>query len=268
MPDSFPSFEQPPVVEAVLGVQFTPLTTLTSGHLGWFWKKCLGSEWKTATDAVALPPQVEAFGAPSWLTPGVLQLNVGNAPPTRLQITNSEGDRMIQVQSSRFHYNWQKKEGAYPSYRAVREEFGKYFETFRRFVSDERLGEVLPNQWELAYVDYIAPGDLWRSPADWGKVLPALFGSGRVPEGLTAESVGAEWHFEIAPQRGRLHLNVNLARLGSREPGILLQWTARGPIGAGMDLDAGLELGHRVTVETFLRVTSEEVQRSWGRMER
>jgi uncharacterized protein (TIGR04255 family) len=268
MPDSFPSFDHPPVVETVFGVQFAPLAKLTNGHLGWFWKERLGSEWTQAADAVVLPMQIETFGTPAWATPAV-QLSVGPASPAaRLQVTNSEGDRMIQVQSSRFHYNWQKKEGNYPHYRVVRQEFDKHFETFRRFVSDKGLGEVVPNQWELSYIDFVPPGDLWRSPSDWQKVLPALFGTGQVPETLRAENVGAEWHFEIVPQRGRLHLNINFARIGDREPGILLQWTARGPVGASTSLDAGLELGHSATVEAFLRVTSEEAQRSWGRREK
>ena len=56
---------------------------------------------------------------------------------------------MIQVRLPRFHYNSQKKEGAYPSYRAVREEFGKYFETFRRSCPMKGWVRTSPNQWGI-----------------------------------------------------------------------------------------------------------------------
>ena len=112
-------FDHPPVVEAILGVQFPPPAKLTNGHLGWFWKKFLEPEWTDAVDAAALPTQLELFGALAWATPQMLLSVVPGSPAARLQVTNKGGDRMIQIQSSRFHYNWQKKDGAYPSYRGA-----------------------------------------------------------------------------------------------------------------------------------------------------
>ena len=38
------SFERPPVVETVLGVQFKRLPGLTNAHLASFWRE-LGSDW-------------------------------------------------------------------------------------------------------------------------------------------------------------------------------------------------------------------------------
>ena len=52
MSQPFLEFECPPIVELVLGVQFAPLSRLTSGHLGWFWKQFLDDEWVNASDAV------------------------------------------------------------------------------------------------------------------------------------------------------------------------------------------------------------------------
>ena len=50
----------------------------------------------------------------------------------------------------------------------------------------------------------------------------------------------------------------------SRES-LMLQMTARGPVGKGGSetLRAGLDLGHEVVLSTFLRVTSEGLQGSW-----
>src|SRR4051794_36994835 len=111
MTHSFPELERPPIVELVLGVQFAPLAQFTSGHLGWFWKKYLDEDWDRATDAAPIVDQFETFDEQRrWRVPGVeLRLEPASAPP-RLQIGNRGRDRLIQVQPTRFHYNWQKKD--------------------------------------------------------------------------------------------------------------------------------------------------------------
>src|SRR6516165_3096908 len=113
-------FEQPPVIELVLGVEFARLASFNSGHLGWFWKHCLRDEWVRAADAAPIADQFETFHEQQrWGIPDLRVLVGAPAPPPRLQISTTRGDRMIQVQPTRFHYNWQKKDQAYPSYRQV-----------------------------------------------------------------------------------------------------------------------------------------------------
>jgi uncharacterized protein (TIGR04255 family) len=268
MSQPFPKFERPPVVETVLGVQFDTLK-ITTAQLGLFWKS-LGADWPTVAEAAPLPEQRERFGELAWATPEV-QINVHTVvalAPLRLQISNRAGDRMIQVQKNRFHYNWQKKGGTYPSYKKVRAEFDQALEAFRRFIAAEGLGDIAPNQWELTYVDYEPPGELWRSPAEWGNVLPGLLCRDNRPEGLRLETLGGEWHYEIMPQRGRLHVTLNLGKVGeAAEGGLLLQTTARGPVGgdSGLGIGSGLDLGHEAIVRMFLEITSAEAHRAWGR---
>jgi uncharacterized protein (TIGR04255 family) len=260
-------FERPPVIELVLGVQFGPVVGLTSGHLGWFWKQYLGEEWAKATDAVPILDQFETFNEKrGWAIAGAaFQVGMG-MPPHRLQLTTESGDRMIQVQPTRFHYNWQRKAEAYPSYPQVRKEFDRYFESFCRFVADAKLGDVNPNQWEITYVDHIPSGELWSTPKDWHKILPGLLGPGANLGGVALESLEGQWHYEIAPQLGRLHVSVQHGRLGEEAtPGLLLTTTARGPISKekGIDLNIGLNLGHDRIYQAFLELTSPEAQRTW-----
>ena len=261
-----PKFDHPPVVETVLGVQFNPLMIATA-QLGIFWKEYLKEEWPALVEVGPLPEQREAFGDPTW---GPLGIQVGMlkslSMPLRVQVTNPAGDRMIQVQGNRFHYNWQKREGVYPSYQQIRAEFERWFDVFKGFVAAERLGEIVPNQWELTYVDFFPPHDLWQSPADWGKVLPGLLGVKRTPDRVRLETVGGEWRYEIEPQRGRLYLQLTPGKIGNEpEAGLMLQTTARGPVTPHSDSLGGLDLGHEVIIETFLAITSEEAQKSWGR---
>jgi uncharacterized protein (TIGR04255 family) len=261
-----PVFDHPPVIETVLGVQFAPLTGLSTAHLGWFWKKYLDNQWEKVAEVVPLPDQFERFEPGP---PGPVQFKIEPLRlPGRLQISWANDGRMIQIQPTRFHLNWNRIGGEYPRYKIVREEFDRYFGTFCRFLAEAKLGEIVPNQWELTYIDSIPPGPLWSTPADWHEVLPGLFASRQPSVGVRLESFGGEWHYEILQQRGRLHVSVQHARVGNDPtPVLLVQTTARGSIGkeAVANLEEGLELGHRAAVDTFVKITSDKAHRAWGR---
>ena len=198
----FPKFDNAPVAETILGVQF-PALSFTAGHPGWFWKNYLSKDWCKAVDAPPLPDQFERFGEQNW-TLASTPLTLTLALP-RLQLTNEAGDRFIQVQNTRFIYNWQKKQDAYPSYHQSKTEFLKLLDQFCRFVADAGLGKVSPNQWEVSYIDQIPKGILWQSPSEWRRILPGFFPLGHEVQGLKFENAG-EWHYEIEPQKGRMHV--------------------------------------------------------------
>lgn len=56
----------PPVVEMVIGAQFSPLTRLTSGHFGLLWQALGRREWGRPQDAPPLDDQFEQFDTPLW----------------------------------------------------------------------------------------------------------------------------------------------------------------------------------------------------------
>ena len=262
-------FERPPIVELVIGVQFGPLLRLTSGHLGWFWKQFLEDDWVNATDAVLLADQFETFEEPGrWRTPNKMRVTFEASPaPPRLQLENAVGDRMIQIQRTRFHYNWKRRDQSYPSFHEVLAEFIKQLARFRSFLVASGAGELCLNQWELTYVDSIPRGELWQTLGDWHRVLPGLFSGPPPIAGVCLENASAEWNFEITPKRGRLHVTVRQTRItDTNECVLLLQTTARGPVGreADEDLEAGLALGHAVAVQTFLEITSAQAHAHWG----
>lgn len=263
-------FGNPPVVETVVGVQFASLPGFTSGHFGWFWKNYLGPEWEKATDAPIVPEQVERFGEQrSWMPSGTQMVALSSHHPDRVQITTAAEDRLIQVQATRFIYNWRKKQGSYPKYATIRPEFDRYYGDFCRFTVDAGLGSPKGNQWEVSYVNQMCKGTVWHTPAEWHKILPSNLGATRSLGDAHFESVGGEWHYEIAPQKGRLHVALSHGRVGSPagEETLTMQLTARGPIRdeAGWDLDAGLNLGHKTIVRAFVEMTSTEAQKFWER---
>ncbi len=265
-----PEFANPPIVELVLGAQFSPLTKLTAGHYGWFWKQ-LGDDWVDPADALPLEDQFELFDRPRWSRPvglGLMRLEPVRLPlPGRFLIHHRAQDQLLQIQPTRFHLNWRKRDGFYPSYPRLISEFEPMFGRFTAFAEAAGLGKVAVNQWELTYIDAFPQGEYWQTPADWSGFLPGLFGALRSADGLVLERRAAEWSYEITPKRGRLHVAAQPGRAADgQQVTLLLQMTARGPVGKGgaETLRAGLDLGHGVAVQTFLRVTSDEVKARWG----
>lgn len=264
-----PTFATPPIVELVLGAQFSPLAKLTSGHFGLFWKE-LGDEWVEPSDGPVLLDHFELFDRPPWSPRDAFPFRLEAARlPGRFLVEHQSKDRLIQIQSTRFHLNWRKRHDFYPSYKNLIAEFEETFSRFSAFAERNGLGTPILNQWELTYVDSFPRGEYWESPADWSKILPSLFSNLFPTEGLgiVLEHRAAEWSYEIEPKRGRLHIAARSGRWGDEKRDcLLLEMTARGPVGKGgvETLRAGLEIGHEAAFGAFLRVVDKDLQRRWS----
>ena len=268
---SLPDYANPPVVETVLGVQFDRLPGFTNAHLGAFWKSLDAQQWPSVSDAPPLPPQFERFTEAAKWARG-LQLQLTPIPPGRAQIRNRGGDRMVQVQNGRLHFNWLGAAGGdYPRYEAVRAGFVEALDSFQNFIAHADVGNFRPNQWEVTYINQIPQGTVWSSPADWTffgplRGIPTLDG---VVEG---EDFTGEWHFMLPGQRGRLHLEWQHAlRTTPEQQGrevIQLTLTARGPVEATENntqpILEGLDFGRAAIVKTFASLMSDEANMKWG----
>ena len=261
-----PTFKNPPVVEFVLGVQFSPLTKLTSGHFGLLWQE-LGDDWGHPEDGPPISDQFELFERPKWSHPSGVQFRLERAIPVgRFVLKNRGHDRLIQVQQSRFHLNWRTTGELKPSYKVLITEFESAFDRFQQFVRATELGELELNQWEITYIDSFAKDEYWQTPADWSTFLPGLFGNLFSVPGLTLENRASQWSFEIAPKRGRVHIAAHAGRWREQDSdSLLVDTTARGPIGkSGVHtFREGLDLGHDMAVSSFLAMTSEDVKQRW-----
>jgi uncharacterized protein (TIGR04255 family) len=263
-----PDFANPPIVELVLGAQFSPLVKLTSGHYGLFWKE-LGDGWTDPADGPPIPDQFELFEPPRYGTPGI-QMRVEAARfPGRFTIQKGK-DRLLQVQATRFHLNWRKRDGSYPSYERLIVEFEQLFGRFTAFAKGIGHETVAVNQWELTYIDSFPKGEYWESLDEWATFLPGLFGPPLLSAelGISLENRAAECSYVIEPKRGRLHIAASVGRAGEDpRDSLLLHMTARGPVGQGgyETLREGLDRGHDIAVGAFLRAVSEGAKKRWGK---
>ena len=264
-----PDYDCPPVVETILGVQFDRLPGFGNAHLGAFWKTLDNDEWPIVVDAPPLAPQYERFTDAARWAKGV-QLQLTQDPACRLQIKNNDGDRMIQLQNTRLHFNWLGEAGGgYPRYKKVREGFVRTLDRFVEFVAAEKLGNFRPNQWEVIYLNHIPKGSVWKTPDEWDFFLP-LRSVPNIESVVHGESFSGEWHFVIPDQRGRLHVRwQHGSKLESEQQEmIVLTFTARGSITTGEnasnEIINGLNLGRKTIVCSFKNFMSKEANRHWG----
>jgi len=276
MPNTLPptiklNYKSPPVVETVVGVQFDTMSNFTNAHLGAYWHHIGVDRWPTTLDAAPLTSQFERFHDSSkW--GGGFNLQLTQDPASRMQLKNHDGSRMLQIQNGRMHHNWLGEEGGeYPRYEAVRDEFEKYLRSFIEFASIHKLGRVVPNQWEMTYVNHIKKGTVWNAPSEWS-FFSLLRDVPTIDDVIDAESFAGEWHFVIPGKRGRLHIDWKHAHkfpaTDDAQQFIRLTFTARGGIEKSDDILSsvrqGLDLGHETIVNSFSRLMSDEANQYWG----
>jgi len=268
-PNSLPIFATPPVVETVLSAQFFPLEHFSNAHAGWFWKNYLGTEWGGIKQVSLLNDQFERFDdTKSWGLSNSLRIFT-ESQAERHQIVRDDKARMIQVQPSRFIYNWKKvgNDSAYPSYRTLQPEFFEYYNLFDKFAAESGNPALKANQWEVTYVNQLVKGDLWDSVEDWTNIFPWLSAPAtgvmqQVPDGFKGD-----WRLVIGEKYGRLHVSIQHVRIGSESgpEAIILQITARGPIDEerSIDLEKGFDIGHSSIVLSFENMTSAVAHETW-----
>ncbi len=264
-----PRYENPPLDETAIGVQFGRLTGFSNAHFGLFWKSFQQTDpgWSKAHDAPHLPDQYEKFGDQiSWGTPSLSFLPHGGA--ARVLIVHEQDDRVIQMQNTRFLYNWRKRGSDYPTFNKNYPEFLRYFDQFRTVATEAGLGTLSPNQWEITYINNIAKGTVWETPDDWRTVFPGIFPPKSSFDSIRFENFSGENCFEIGERRGRLRISVQLAKMDDLNgPEILrLQLTARGPISStdsNASYQEGIEIGHKTIVQAFERISGPEALEYW-----
>ncbi len=257
-------FRNPPVVETVLSVQFKPINKIGAGLLGKFWSS-LDDDWKVPLDAPALELEHEQFGPENaWQSSG-LRFKVGPQVDLRLQIFNSAGDRMIQVQNGRFLFNWIGVGRSYPSYDVVRPQFDKYWDQFREFLVTYSDQSFDVDQWEVVYVNHIPICDPWATTSELPNLFTFLSPIDHKESDVNLEAVNGEWQYEIPDIRGRLYARLGRT-LKEDIPHIVFTLTARGAVAteSGATLDDGLSLGHDTITKAFCELTTPEAQKLWN----
>jgi len=259
-------FDNPPVVETVLSLQFERLTALRAVHFGVFWQK-VKERFPETEEQPALLPVFERFPEP--MPPGgQIQFEAIQAPILpRVWLINDAGTEIIQIQNDRFIKNWRKsgQHDVYPHYEPViKPAFERDLREFRLFLSEERLGELKVTQCEVTYVNHIVSGEGWDRFAEIQRIF-RFWQQPPAPAPGNPEDFGIRFRFPITNEEGRpigrLHVEVQPAfRATDNRPMYVMNLTARGLYGVGLDF---FDIGRQWIVKSFEQLTTEEMHRIW-----
>jgi uncharacterized protein (TIGR04255 family) len=138
------NFDNPPVVEVICGAIFKPLHNFGVFEAADFWNR-LRDDY----------PRAETGRLYSPVAPEMMRSSVPPLP--RLTLKSSDESSVVQIQQNQFIYNWvrQPSETAYPHFNAVLGEFKKRWKQFSAFIAEKELGELVPTEFTLQYVDHI-----------------------------------------------------------------------------------------------------------------
>ena len=268
--NDLPSFDEPPVIETVLGVEFRPLNKLSVPYFGLFWK-LIREEYPRCE---ALPPinqQEELFGDRSkHLAFSGLNIELLNRPHVRCWFREADDVRVLQVQQDRFVHNWRKQRvlDVYPRYEQIRSIFEREWRRFLQFVNDEDLGPISITNCEVSYINHFEQGREWRTLHDLPRVI-AFCGDFQQANLPPAEGVQMAASFVNEQQNTRLRVNLQHA-IRNQDLREVLQLTlgARGrPAGEGAtgDILAWMDSARNWIVRTFVDVTTADMHRLWKR---
>jgi uncharacterized protein (TIGR04255 family) len=267
-----PDFSSPPLTEVVLSIQFAALAELKSAHIGLLWER-LRADYPDVTEHPPIQTTFETFGVPSKQTPS-MQIETFLSPPLpRYWFERIGLPDLFQLQHDRMVHNWRQQNDSnqYPRYEAVKTKFEKEIELFTKWLSDEKLGELRPNQCEVTYTNIILPPDGVSLHNDLQSVTPLWVGTLGEDASNKLESANLRMSFLFAHDdrpAGRVYVTFQPAfRQSDRRPVIKLELTARGrPRGESIeDALAFLDLEREQIVRTFAAVTSKEMHALWGR---
>ncbi len=267
---STPKYENPPVVETVISVQFPELLGFRNAHFGTYWST-IADKFPTPTDQARLPQVSENF--PKRYASQRPEFRVGSGTPERVWFSSASETELIQVQPDRFLLNWRLGEdNTYPSFEANVERFRSEFEAFQTFCERSGLETPAPQLCEVTYVNHIFP--------EKGESASGLFATVfagvewdlsdtflPIPEAVTFNRV-----FVIPENAGRLYAEASIAVLQDKpDQGdfVALRLTGRvlhkdeGP----QDVAGSLRLAHDWVVCGFACLTERRIQdERWGRI--
>lgn len=250
-------YENPPIDEIVCGVRFDSIKSLQSGHFGVLWQKFRPDFPKIEDQNLAVSLSREDLENPDKL------------PLPRVWFIHRDENELIQVHRNCFIHNWRKRrsDDEYPGYEKVVENFESYLSRFQEFLVEESLGNIVPQQYELTYIDLIPKGQGWESPGDLEKVFPNLLFLTK-QDMLLNNIKGINWQIilDLPQGLGEVAISIrNAERISNKQEVIHVQFMAVSTQ-AYQPIRGWFDDAHNTIMNLFRNLISDEIQEKfWGR---
>jgi len=265
-----PSFRTPPVIETVLGTEFSRVEKWDVRHFGLFWHQ-MREHFPGFEVQSPIRSGIESFDKPREVESAVSLHFSTDRPDPRCWYVSGDGRELIQLQDSRFIFNWRKldSDAPYPRYADfVRPAFERHWPAYLQFLRDYGLDSPQVVQCEVSYVNHLPKGIGWESIADWPKVFKGISQIDGFQFLPPPESALLNVSYLMPDRSGRLRVSVVPAiRNADGIEIIKLVLTARGRPDSS-DLSSLLkwfDLGHDWVVRGFADITTDRMHALWQR---
>ncbi len=268
MQRDLPDYDNPPIIETALGVEFDPLALWEIPHFGLFWHE-IKDDYPKSSVMPPLPSQRERFGAKTR-QPSQVEVELLLRPEVRCWFSNESQTELIQVQNDRLVLNWRKvtDNNVYPHYENTRPKFEREWGRFCEFVTSQKIGLPDVKQCEVTYVNHIEQGEGWETLADLAGILPCWVGASSEGFLPTPEAIALNAKYLMPQDQGRLYIKLQTAIRHTDAKEILqLTLTARGQPASSdtTSILQWLDLGHEWVVRGFTDFTSAKMHDLWKR---
>ncbi|WNO08901.1 TIGR04255 family protein [Teredinibacter sp. KSP-S5-2] len=265
-PFDLPDFENPPLSEVALGVQFVPPEKYSQIYAKDVWD-LYRREYPILNQVEPIPPTFETFGSRSMAERDIsLQ---GDVTHDRYWFISEDSKDLIQFQSDRLLHNWRKvpsKEGRYPRFESIIEKYERELRLLEDlYCSSFGEGSLHLTQCEATYINLIPLGrNAPELPEEWIKLISLngadfenfSFSSARVirrEDGAPSGRCIVECRNVISPSDSQTSIELKITVRGApetekMESAIWFLYNARNEI-----------------VRTFASVTTEVAHKRWER---
>lgn len=248
-----PDFLHPPVVEAIIGVQFEPIVGFTFAHFGLFWQH-IRRQYGKIEFREPSPPIPQYANVPPFL-------------PLRAWFLDDSGAQLVQLQNDRIVYNWRKAGKAeYPHYDNMRPVFESLWQTLMTFLNEEGFSIPGAAFCEVTYINHIGlEGIKAISPRlnESFLMLPSD------PPSIAKDAGLAEFMETLQVPPDQIQLRLALASISSPEQISTLQFQisalSKLATSESESVFTSLDACHRLAVRAFVEGTSETLHQLWGR---
>lgn len=257
-----PSFQCPPVVEVVMGVQFNEPLNIRTLDVAEIWEALGKKTYPDYRELRRLDPILPA---------NVVHFEISDAPDfPRYLFKKSDNTGLIQFQKDRFVYHWTKPDGApsdcYPRYESIVKEFIDHYKKTLKVFKSHGYPIPKPAVMELTYVNLI---DYKQSD---------MSGIGRIFKGIEWRSgdsflppptrMNLGYGFQIDELKAMLTATIGLVQLVRDGSNMLkLELSVKGPLQDHTDtaMIAWCETARKWIVNGFADLTTPEMHEKWER---
>jgi len=255
------NFGNPPIVEVVFGVLFSPAKPLQGVHIGAFWSE-IKKDFPKVREVQPLPPIVEP-NDPFATEQGLIFTD--NFPIRRAWLISQDEHVLLQIQEDRFLFNWKRtpKIKEYPRYNRLYQLFIAEFLRFCDFCERCDIGPLEFRQFELSYINIIGHENGYDGDDGLSVLVdhkPAAAKGRFLPP---PETVNLTRTYVMPDSSGRLRV---VAVTGSHPNGsklLRLELTARGlprDPSSFECIEPWFSLGHDWITSGFVDLTDRETQ--------